>query len=305
MDMLDQLGAASPGHPVWLRINPGFGHGHSNKTNTGGEQSKHGIWHAALTQALAKVRSNGLTLLGLHMHIGSGVDYAHLAEVCGAMVELVNTVKAQGMDVQAISAGGGLSIAYQAGEPQIDTAHYFQLWDAARQQVAAVLGHPVTLELEPGRYLVAESGVLVSEVRATKAQGSNHFVMVDAGFSDLMRPSMYGSFHGMEFIHADGVATAGPLQATVVAGPLCESGDVFTQGEGGVVLHRELPQAQVGDLLVLHDTGAYGASMSSNYNTRPLIPEVLIEEGQARLIRRKQTVAELIDLEAQCERPIP
>jgi diaminopimelate decarboxylase len=109
----------------------------------------------------------------------------------------------------------------------------------------------------------------------------------------------------MEFIHADGVATAGPLQATVVAGPLCESGDVFTQGEGGVVLHRELPQAQVGDLLVLHDTGAYGASMSSNYNTRPLIPEVLIEEGQARLIRRKQTVAELIDLEAQCERPIP
>jgi diaminopimelate decarboxylase len=213
------------------------------------------------------------------------------------MVALVETVKAEGMDLQAISAGGGLSVPYQAGEAQIDTAHYFSLWDAARQQVAQLLGHAITLELEPGRYLVAESGVLVTEVRATKQMGNNPFVMVDAGFSDLARPSMYGSFHGMELIHADGTPVIGALQDTVVGGPLCESGDVFTQGEGGVVLTRPLPQARVGDLLVLHDTGAYGASMSSNYNTRPLIPEVLIENGSSRLIRRKQTVAELLALE--------
>jgi len=297
IDMLDQLGAASPGHPVWLRINPGFGHGHSNKTNTGGEHSKHGIWHTDLMVALARVRAHGLALQGLHMHIGSGVDYAHLQEVCGAMETLVNTVKTQGMDLQAISAGGGLSIPYQAGEPVIDTEHYFSMWDATRQRVAALLGHAVTLELEPGRYLVAESGVLVSEVRATKNQGSAHFVLVDAGFSDLMRPAMYGSHHGMEVIHADGTPATGPLQATVVAGPLCESGDVFTQGEGGVVLQRDLPAARVGDLLVIHDTGAYGASMSSNYNTRPLIAEVMVEDGQAHVVRRKQTVNELIALE--------
>ena len=299
IDMLDQLGTVSPGHPVWLRINPGLGHGHSNKTTTGGEHSKHGIWHGELVEALARVRSNRLALQGLHMHIGSGVDYGHLQEVCGAMVGLVRTVKAQGMDLQAVSAGGGLSIPYGAGEAPIDTAHYFSLWDAARQQIAQDLGHAVALELEPGRYLVAESGVLVAEVRATKAQGSQHFVMVDAGFSDLMRPSMYGSYHGMEIIHADGTPATGSVKRSVVAGPLCESGDVFTQGEGGVVLQRDLPAAQVGDLLVIHDTGAYGASMSSNYNTRPLIPEVLVEaDGQARLIRRKQTVAELIALEA-------
>jgi diaminopimelate decarboxylase len=298
IDMLGQLAAVSPGHPVWLRINPGFGHGHSNKTNTGGEHSKHGIWHGDLQKACQALKRLGLSLQGLHMHIGSGVDYSHLQEVCGAMVALVKTVQAEGLDLHAISAGGGLSIPYQAGEPTIDTAHYFALWDAARQTVAALLGHAVQLEIEPGRYLVAESGVLVSEVRAGKFQGAQHFVLVDAGFSDLMRPAMYGSHHGMEIIHADGTLPGTAPQHTVVAGPLCESGDVFTQGEGGVVLQRELPQAQVGDLLVVHDTGAYGASMSSNYNTRPLIAEVMVDQGAARLIRRRQTVAELLALEA-------
>ncbi len=298
IDMLGQLAAVSPGHPVWLRINPGFGHGHSNKTNTGGEHSKHGIWHGDLQEACVKIKALGLSLQGLHMHIGSGVDYGHLQEVCGAMIDLVKTVQAQGLDLHAISAGGGLSIPYQAGEPVIDTAHYFALWDAARKTVEGLLGHAVALEIEPGRYLVAESGVLVTEVRATKAQGSQRFVLVDAGFSDLMRPAMYGSHHGMEIIHADGSAPKGAKQSVVVAGPLCESGDVFTQGEGGVVFQRELAAAQVGDLLVVHDTGAYGASMSSNYNTRPLIAEVLVEAGKPRLIRRRQTVAELLALES-------
>ena len=232
------------------------------------------------------------------MHIGSGVDYAHLQKVCGAMLKLVEVVNAQGLDLHAISAGGGLSVPYQAGEPTIDTAHYFSLWDAARHAVEQLLEHPVKLEIEPGRYLMAESGVLVTEVRATKQQGANHFVMVDAGFSDLARPALYGAYHGMELIRSDGTAVNGLQFDTVVAGPLCESGDVFTQGDGGVVLHRSLPQAQVGDLLVLHDTGAYGASMSSNYNARPLIAEVLMENGEPRLIRRRQTVAELLALEA-------
>jgi len=101
----------------------------------------------------------------------------------------------------------------------------------------------------------------------------------------------------MSVLHADGSEATGALQPTVLGGPLCESGDVFTQGEGGVVLTRPLPAATVGDLVVLHDTGAYGASMSSNYNTRPLIAEVMVEGGQSRLIRRKQTVAELLSLE--------
>ena len=295
IDMLRQLGPRSKGHAVWLRINPGFGHGHSNKTNTGGEHSKHGIWHTDLPLALQTIREQGLTLAGLHMHIGSGVDYGHLAEVCGAMVELVRTAHAAGHDLHAISAGGGLSIPYRAGDPVIDTQHYFGLWNTARQQAEAIVGHKLGLEIEPGRFLVAESGVLLGEVRATKNAGSNHFVLVDTGFNELMRPSMYGSFHAMSVLRRDG--SQGASQPTVVAGPLCESGDVFTQGDGGVVLPRDLPAAQVGDLLVIHDTGAYGASMSSNYNTRPLVAEVLVDGAEHRLIRRRQTVEELLSLE--------
>jgi diaminopimelate decarboxylase len=294
IDMLHQLGLRSPGHRVWLRINPGFGHGHSQKTNTGGEHSKHGIWHADLGPALAAIRQHGLRLVGLHMHIGSGVDYAHLSQVCQAMVDLAARVD---LPIEAISAGGGLSVPYRDGEAPIDTAHYFSLWDAARRQIAAARGQAVQLEIEPGRFLVAECGVLLAEVRATKAMGRRHFTLVDAGFNDLMRPALYGSHHAITLLPGDDQPR--PPRPTVVGGPLCESGDVFTQGEGGVVLTRELPQARVGDLLVFEDAGAYGASMSSNYNSRVLAAEVLVDAGQARLIRRRQTQRELLALELE------
>ena len=295
VDMLHQLGERSPGHRVWLRVNPGFGHGHSNKTNTGGEHSKHGIWHADLGQAVEVINSKGLKLVGLHMHIGSGVDYVHLAQVCGAMVGLV---KSSGQDIEAISAGGGLSIPYRDSDPKIDVAHYFELWNAARKEIEMHLGHSIHLEIEPGRYLVAEAGLLIAEVRATKQAGRNHFVLVDAGFNELMRPSMYGSYHAISVLPRMGeAASSRKIVSSVVAGPLCESGDVFTQSDGGVVHARPLPEAFVGDYLVFHDTGAYGASMSSNYNSRPLAAEVLMDGETDRLIRRRQTIRELLALE--------
>jgi len=179
----------------------------------------------------------------------------------------------------------------------VDTASYFELWNAARRRIEAELGHAVELELEPGRFLVAQAGVLVAEVRAEKRVGSNHFTFVDAGFNDLVRPAMYGAYHEISVLEANGAAAARPLRPTVVAGPLCESGDVFTQDAEATVCPRKLPQTQVGDLLVFHDAGAYGASMSSNYNSRPLVPEVLVDGDQVRLIRRRQTIEELLALE--------
>lgn len=244
VDMLDQLGQVSPGHRVWLRVNPGFGHGHSQKTNTGGENSKHGIWYTDLPAALDVIQRHHLQLVGIHMHIGSGVDYAHLEQVCGAMVRQVIEF---GQDLQAISAGGGLSIPYQQGEEAVDTEHYYGLWNAARQQIARHLGHPVKLEIEPGRFLVAQSGVLITQVRSVKQMGSRHFVLVDAGFNDLMRPAMYGSYHHISALAADGRSLEhAPTVETVVAGPLCESGDVFTQQEGGNVETRALPEVKAG-----------------------------------------------------------
>ncbi|MCZ8234884.1 MAG: diaminopimelate decarboxylase [Inhella sp.] len=298
IDMLRQLGERAPGHAVWLRLNPGFGHGHSKKTNTGGEHSKHGIWHADLAEALGVIQSSGLRLVGLHMHIGSGVDYGHLGRVCGAMVDLVRQVKAAGLDLAAVSAGGGLSIPYREGEPRIDPAHYFGLWDGARREAQTLLGHALPLEIEPGRYLVAEAGALIAEVRAVKRQGRVPFVLVDAGFNELMRPAMYGAHHGLRLVSGDGRPPADSAPSAV-AGPLCESGDVFTQGAGGDIELRALPAAAVGDWLVIENTGAYGSSMSSNYNTRPLIAEVLLDEGAVRLIRRRQRVEELLALEIE------
>lgn len=295
IDMLEQLGAVKPGHRVWLRVNPGFGHGHSNKTNTGGENSKHGIWHTDLPQALAVIKKHNLHLVGLHMHIGSGVDYDHLQQVCATMTALVAQL---GHDIEAISAGGGLCIPYHENDAEVDTDHYFGLWDAARKEMELHLGHPLRLEIEPGRFLVAEAGALLAEVRAVKDSGANHFVLVDAGFNDLVRPSMYGSYHHISVIHQAAISLeAMQARPTVVAGPLCEAGDVFTQQEGGIVEPRMMAGARPGDYLLFHDTGAYGASMSSNYNSRPLLPEVLIERGAHRLIRRRQSIADLIALE--------
>ena len=161
------------------------------------------------------------------MHIGSGVDYAHLSRVCEAMVDAVMGL---GHDIEAISAGGGLSVPYREGEPRID------------------------------------KGPLL--------------------------PAL-----GCGAPRQNGVPSNAPIGSCAVAGPLCEAGDVFTQAEGGVVTSRAMPTPEVGDLIVFHDAGAYGASMSSNYNSRPLAPEVLLEQGKPRLIRRRQSVGELIALE--------
>ncbi|MFY1988851.1 diaminopimelate decarboxylase [Achromobacter xylosoxidans] len=294
LDMLERVGQHAPGHRVWLRINPGFGHGHSNKTNTGGPQSKHGIWIDDVAAAIGIVRRYGLKLVGIHMHIGSGVNYGHLSSVCDAMVDVVASLD---HDIEAISAGGGLSIPYREGEPRIDCDHYFEQWDAARKRIEQRLGHEVRLEIEPGRFLVAEAGALVAEVHAINRRPERDFALVDAGFNDLMRPAMYGSYHRIS-VHAPDGATPPTAETRIaVAGPLCESGDVFTQDAGGVVSDQSLPRPRIGDFLVFHNAGAYGASMSSNYNSRPLAAEVLLDRNEARLIRRRQTVADLLALE--------
>ena len=133
----------------------------------------------------------------------------------------------------------------------------------------------------------------MTEIRAVKKQGDNLFYLLDAGFTDLVRPSFYGSYHGISIVPRDGREMNEMVDA-VVAGPLCESGDVFTQEEGGFVVTRKLPKAKVGDLLILHDAGAYGAAMSSNYNSRRYAGEVMFTNGELKVIRERQTFEQLL-----------
>lgn len=294
-DMIAQLGQRAPGRSITLRVNPGFGHGHSQKTNTGGAQSKHGIWHEQLDDCLRLADSVGLEVSGLHLHIGSGTDFEHLSQVCGAMETLAEQA---GRTIRTISAGGGLPIPYTADAEPIDLQRYFELWDQSRRRIAERVGHEVHLEIEPGRYLVAEAGYLVSEIRAIKNNGENLFYLLDAGFNNLARPILYGAYHPMSVapLHAAGASSAAARQyhEVVVGGPLCESGDIFTQQDGGFVSRRALPAAEVGELVVIECAGAYGQVMSSNYNSKPIAAEVLINQGTPHLIRQRQSFEDMI-----------
>lgn len=304
-DMIDQYGEARaraglpspegslPG--ITLRINPGFGHGHSQKVNTGGSQSKHGIWHEQLEDCIERAAKHKLAITGLHMHIGSGTDLEHLSQVCGAMEKAAIRI---GSSILSISAGGGLPVPYKEGQKYVDIAEYYKLWNAARHRLATEFGHEISLEIEPGRFLVAESGFVISEIRAVKQAGENTFYLLDAGFNNLARPILYGAYHPMAICPADGKAGSRQSREVIVGGPLCESGDIFTQDEGGFVARRSLPEAKVGDFLVIGVAGAYGYAMASNYNSKPLVAEVLIENGKPHLVRRRQTLEELIQHES-------
>ena len=288
-DMIEQLGERAPEREIMLRINPGFGHGHHRKTNTGGEQSKHGIWHEQMGECLAIAERHNLHVTGLHMHIGSGTNLEHLANVCEAMEVAAKEV---GPSIHEISAGGGLPVPYMPHDEHIDLPAYFKLWDDMRYRLEETFDHKVRLEVEPGRFLVAESGYLLCEIRAVKQMGGNTFYLVDAGFNNLARPVMYGSYHPISIVPTQGDGER-PMQDVIVGGPLCESGDIFTQEEGGFVVSRPLPQAEVGDYLIIECAGAYGFVMSSNYNSKPHAAEVLIADGAAHLVRERQTFDDL------------
>ena len=289
-DMIDQFGSRAPGRDITLRVNPGFGHGHSQKTNTGGKQAKHGIWHTQIAECLDRARRYRLTVTGLHVHIGSGTDLEHLSQVCGA---LEKAAAEAGPSLRSISVGGGLPTIYRPGDAYVDLPAYFAKCDAMRRRLEERFGHAVRLEIEPGRYIVAESGYLVAEIRAVKRQDGNTFYLLDAGFNNLARPILYGAYHPMSIVPADGDAHR-PERDVIVGGPLCESGDIFTQEEGGFVSTRRLPEAKVGELLVIECAGAYGFVMGSNYNSCPLAAEVLIDAGKPHLVRRRQTFEDLI-----------
>jgi diaminopimelate decarboxylase len=305
--MIDELRGAGYRGDVSIRINPGFGHGHVNSCDTGGPSSKHGVWFQDLAQTAGRVEAAGMRVVMLHAHIGSGPRFEELHENLDRLAGEFASLLPIFPHLTGVSLGGGIPHNYRDNTQQIPLDPLKALFTKCRAKLSEAAGREIRVEIEPGRYFVASACVLVGRVAEVKTTQTNEkgqgatFAMVDAGFVDLVRPAMYGSYHGIEVIPHDG----GPRerQPIVVAGPLCESGDVFTRDDAELLVPRELPVPKSGDLLVLRDAGAYGYAMSSNYNSIGRAPQVWMEEdGSLELISRRESLADL--LKAEVEEPL-
>ena len=299
--MIDELRGAGYGGPIAVRVNPGFGHGHVQSCDTGGPSSKHGIWHEALTALAARAAAAKLPVITLHAHVGTGPDVREFDENLRRVVELAAGRLGAFPDLQAVNLGGGIPHPYRPGAPDYDFGGFRKLLVEAAARLAAAAGRPIRVEIEPGRYPIAAAGLLVCRVKDIKQTQTNakgpgqKFIMVDAGFNDLVRPAMYGSYHHISIV---GKGAGRAPEPFVVAGPLCESGDVFTRDEHELLDPRALPQPDIGDLLVLHDAGAYSASMSSNYVSLGRAPQVWWQDGRALLVSRRETVDDIVRVES-------
>jgi diaminopimelate decarboxylase len=299
--MIHALAEAGYQGDIAVRLNPGFGHGHVNACDTGGPSSKHGIWHERLAETVEEARHHGMRVVMLHAHIGSGPKITELLQNLRRLTREYATLLQKFPDVEAVSLGGGIPHTYKETEPPVDIVPLRELFQEAKTELEKAAGKPLRVEIEPGRYFVAPCATLVTRVMDVKRTETNPkgpgrtFAMVDAGFVDLVRPAMYGSYHRITVI---GARTSNPVQEIVVAGPLCESGDVFTRDASELLAPRRLPRPEPGDLICIHDGGAYGYVMSSNYNSIGRAPQVWLEEdGGLRLISRRETVEDLLRIE--------
>jgi diaminopimelate decarboxylase len=303
--MIDELRGAGYGGPIAVRVNPGFGHGHVQSCDTGGPSSKHGIWHEGIAALRERANAAKLPIVELHGHLGTGPDVRELDINLRRFVDLVAGALPQFPDVEAVNLGGGIPHPYRPGAAPYDLGGFRKLLLDAAERLAAAARRPIRVEIEPGRYPVAGAGLLVCRVKDIKQTESNakgpgqKFIMADAGFNDLVRPAMYGSYHHISIVGGGAGRSEEPF---VVAGPLCESGDVFTRDEHELLDPRPLPRPDVGDLLVLHDAGAYGAAMSSNYVSIGRAPQVFWDDGRATLISRRETLDDVV--RAECNEPL-
>ena len=287
LSQLRRLGALAPGVAISIRFNIYVGGGHHSHVITGGPESKFGIDWEQADEARAVAAQGRLRVAGVHCHIGSGVLQAE--RFVEAVTNLL-TVARRIPDLEQVNFGGGIGIPYRRGDRELAVDRLGTLLTAEYERFCASYGARPALCLEPGRFLVARSGTLLSRVTAVNQARKYLFAGTDSGFNHLVRPAMYGSYHHIEAVEP----RAGAPRETVLTGNICESGDVFTRDEDGIV-PRTLPPLEEGDLVAIRDTGAYGFAMASRYNSFPLPAEVLVDDGAATLIRRRDTLAQLLD----------
>jgi diaminopimelate decarboxylase len=266
---------------VTLRVNPDIDPRSHPYISTGLRENKFGVPIEQASDILHRARElAAIDVVGVQAHIGSQMaDVEPMEEAVVALVALSRRLLADGFRLDTIDIGGGLGIDYEGGKPVDPSA-----------LAACILPHlrdlPLMLLLEPGRSIVGSAGILLTRVIGLKENRGKHFVIVDAGMNDLLRPSLYEAFHRVEPV----VVRGGEAVTADVVGPVCESGDFLARD-------RRMERVAVGDCLLVRDTGAYGFSMSSTYNMRPRPAEVLAEDGRARVVRRRESFEDLIATE--------
>lgn len=263
---------------IAIRVNPDVDPGTHPYITTGLKNAKFGITIDRAMQEYSRAKNlPGIDIIGIDMHIGSQLTKVNpFVDSIEKLKIMLEKLKAEGIDLKYFDCGGGLGIQYNDEEPPLPA-------DYGREIVAATKGLGMHLLFEPGRNLVGNAGILVSKCLYTKSRDDKNFIMVDAGMNDLARPALYGSFHGVLPIakEQDGMIVAD------IVGPICESGDFL-------VKEREVPMFKQGDLMAFMSAGAYGFAMSSPYNSRPRVAEVMVKGDKFEVIRERETVEDLI-----------
>ncbi len=271
---------------ISIRVNPNVDPKTHPYISTGLHQNKFGVEiDTAKRMYIYAKNSDWLDPVGIHFHIGSQLtDLEPIREAAQIVGDLVRSLAAIGVEIRFFDVGGGLGVVYRDEEPIAVKAY-------AEAVTEAIRGLDLTIVCEPGRYLTANAGWLLTRVLYEKRNGEKRFVIVDAAMNDLLRPSLYDAYHRVEFLgNAEGRGEATPAE---VVGPICESGDWLAKD-------LPLPPTRSGDLLLVHSAGAYGFTMASNYNTRGRAAEVACEGGECRLIRRRESFEDQIRLEEAC-----
>lgn len=296
LNQLRIYGEHCRGYEITVRINPGLGSGHSNRTNVGGPSASFGIWREYLDEVLEIVKQYELKLTGMHTHIGSGADpevWNHVAKMNLDVAERLPTVT-------SLSLGGGFKIARMPGEIPANLHKIGEVIKADFKDFAKRTGRELKLEIEPGTFMVANAGALiatVSDIVDTGAEGRK-FIKVDSGMTEILRPSLYGAQHPVTLVPHTGGIEERDKGEYIIAGHCCESGDILTPEPGNPegLLPRELPEPRLGDAIVVGGAGAYCSSMAAkNYNSFPEAAEVMVmNDGTPHLIRHRQTLDQMI-----------
>lgn len=280
---LQQFVQSGLGKECTIRVNPQIGDGHHAKVDTGNKDSKFGIRLDLIPEAVALAETHDVKITGIHIHIGSGIQKPE--NLTNAMKVLIN-IGHQLPDLRHINFGGGFPIPYREDDLPFSIQDFVREATPILKEEYNHRNGKIRFIFEPGRWVVAPAGVLLTRVNTVKDQGKITFIGTDTGFNHLLRPALYDAYHAI--INVSKSERSNHMKYTI-AGNICESGDILAED-------RSLPETEIGDLLAICDTGAYGMTMASNYNRRTLPAEILIDDsGHNNMIRKRESATELVD----------